>query len=87
MAQREKRSISLPRDLAVAIDRAAAAEGTSVSAWIASTAEHRLRLDAGRAGLEAWERENGALTSEELAEGHHRARSALGRQTQARRAS
>jgi hypothetical protein len=87
MAQREKRSISLPRDLAAAIDRAAASEGTSVSAWIASTAEHRLRLDAGRAGIEAWEEEFGELSEAELDDGHRRARAALGRETATRRAS
>ncbi|MBI4936405.1 MAG: hypothetical protein HY828_21205 [Actinobacteria bacterium] len=48
MAQRQKRSISLPADLAAAIDQAATAEGTTVSAWIADTAAHRLRIDAGR---------------------------------------
>ena len=79
MAQREKRSISLSPVLAAEIDRAAAAEGTTVSAWIASTAEHRLRLDAGRRGIAEWEREHGELTAEELAEGLARARAVLGR--------
>lgn len=79
VAQREKRSISLPADLAEAIDRAAKAEGTTVSAWIAATAAHRLRLEAGRQGIEEWERENGPLTPEELAEGRARARASLGR--------
>ena len=51
MAQRQKRSISLPSDLADAIDQAATAEGTTVSAWIAETATHRLRIDAGRRGV------------------------------------
>ena len=69
MAQREKRSISLSPVLAAEIDCPAAAKGTTVSAWIAATAEHRLRLDAGRRGIAEWEREHGALTAEELAEG------------------
>lgn len=85
MAVREKRSISLPPDLAAAIDRAAEAEGTSVSAWIASTAEHRLRLDAGRRGIADWERDNGALTADELADGLARARALLGRAKAPRR--
>jgi hypothetical protein len=87
MAQREKRSISLSPVLAAEIDRAAAAEGTTVSAWIAATAEHRLRLDAGRRGIAEWERENGALTVEELADGLTRARAILGRSGSKRKAS
>lgn len=78
MAQRDKRSISLPPDLAAAIDRAAATEGTSVSAWIAATAAHRLRLEEGRRGVAEWERDHGPLTAEELADGLARARELLG---------
>ena len=77
MAQRQKRSISLPADLADAIEHAAAAEGTTVSGWLADTAAHRLRLDAGRRGIADWERENGPLSPEELAEGLMRARALL----------
>ena len=80
MAQRQKRSISLPSDLAEAIDQAANAEGTTVSAWIAETAARRLRIDAGRQGVAEWERQNGALTPDELAEGLARARAMLRRQ-------
>lgn len=87
MAQREKRSISLPPDLAAEIDRAAAAEGTTVSAWIADTAAHRLRLEAGRRGIAEWERQHGALTPEELAEGLARARAIVGRSASKRKAS
>ncbi|HSB85876.1 MAG TPA: hypothetical protein VLD86_06185 [Ilumatobacteraceae bacterium] len=79
MAHREKRSISLPPDLAAAIDLAAEAEGTTVSAWIAATAAHRLRLEAGRRGIAEWERKHGALTAEELTDGLARARAILGR--------
>ncbi|MEZ5270956.1 MAG: hypothetical protein R2694_01435 [Ilumatobacteraceae bacterium] len=79
MAQRQKRSISLPADLAEAIDQAAATEGTTVSAWIASTAAHRLRLDAGRRGIAEWERQHGALTADEVADGLARARAMLRR--------
>jgi hypothetical protein len=86
MAQRSKRSVSLPGDLAAAIDQAAASTGTTFSGWIAETAAHRLRLDAGRRGLLQWERENGPLTAAELAEGRARARALL-RRAPARRAS
>ena len=86
MAQRQKRSISLPPDLADAIDQAATAEGTTVSAWIAETAAHRLRIDAGRKGVAEWERQHGALTPDEIAEGLARARAMLRRQ-QARKSA
>ena len=76
---REKRSVSLPAELAEAIDKAAADDGTTFSAWLADTASHRLRLEAGRKGLAAWEKVHGPLTPEELADGLARARAALGR--------
>lgn len=79
VAQREKRSISLSPDLAAAIEEAARAEGTSFSAWLAGTAAHRLRLEAGRRAIAEWEQEHGALTEAELAEGLARARALLGR--------
>lgn len=79
MAQREKRSISLPPELARAVEDAARAEGTTFSAWLARTAAHRLKLEAGRQAIAEWERENGALTAAELAEGRARARASLGR--------
>ena len=79
MAQREKRSVSLPPELARAVEEAARAEGTTFSAWLAQTAAHRLKLEAGRKALAEWERENGPLTEAELAEGRARARASLGR--------
>ena len=79
MAVRQKRSISLPPDLADAIDQAARRDGVTVSAWIADTAAHRLRLEAGRQGVAEWERQHGALTADELADGLARARAILRR--------
>ena len=79
MAVRQKRSISLPPELAEAIADAAERDGTTVSAWIADTAAHRLRLEAGRRGIAEWERQHGALTPDELAEGLARARALLRR--------
>lgn len=79
MAQRQKRSISLPAELADAIERAARSEGTTVSGWLADTAAHRLRMDAGRRAIAEWEADNGPLTTTELAEGLARARALLGR--------
>jgi len=79
MVRRQKRSISLPAELADAIERAASSEGTTVSGWLADTAAHRLRMDAGRRAIAEWEADNGPLTTEELAEGRARARALLGR--------
>ena len=79
MAQRQKRSISLPPELAEAIEQAASSEGTTVSGWLADTAAHRLRMDAGRRAIAEWEADNGPLTAEELADGLVRARALLGR--------
>lgn len=79
MAQRDKRSVSFPPDLAKAIDQAAAGAGSTFSAWIAETAAQRLRVQAGRRGAADWEAEHGALSEQELAEGLERARELLGR--------
>ncbi|HEX9529692.1 MAG TPA: hypothetical protein VF954_01045 [Acidimicrobiales bacterium] len=79
MAQREKRSISLPAELAQAIEHAASSAGTTVSGWLAETAAHQLQVDAGRHAVAEWEAENGPLTTEELADGLARARALLGR--------
>lgn len=46
VTQRDKRSVSLPPELARAIDEAAADSGTTFNAWITETASHRLRLEA-----------------------------------------
>ncbi|MGH9110749.1 MAG: hypothetical protein ACRDZN_00350 [Acidimicrobiales bacterium] len=79
MAQREKRSVSLPPELAQAIDRAAADDGTTFSAWLADTAAQRLRLETGRRAIAEWEHDHGPLTPDELADGLARARALLGR--------
>ena len=79
MAQRQKRSISLPAELADAIERAASSAGTTVSGWLADTAAHRLQLDAGRQAIAEWEADNGPLTAAELGEGLARARALLER--------
>ena len=78
VAKRTKRSVSLPPELAVAIDRAATERGETFSGWLAATASHRLRIEAGRRGLAEWERVHGALTAAELDEGRARARALLG---------
>jgi hypothetical protein len=85
MAKRTKRSVSLSPELAVAIDQAAKESGKTFSGWLAATASHQLRLEAGRRGLSEWERAHGALTAAELDEGRKRARRLLGRSDARRR--
>ena len=85
VAQRDKRSVSFPPELAKAIDEAAAESGSTFSAWITETASRRLRLEAGRRGVAAWEQDHGPLTEQELAEGLARARELLGRSRRSKR--
>lgn len=87
MARRDKRSVSFPPELAMAIDEAATESGQTFSAWITETASRRLRLEAGRRGVAAWERDHGSLTEQELAEGLARAREVLGRSRGAKRSA
>ncbi len=77
MAQRTKRSISLPPAVAEAVEATAAAEGTTVSAWLAGMASRQLKLAAAQRDVAAWAAEIG-LTAAELAEGRDRARRSLG---------
>jgi hypothetical protein len=79
VAKRTKRSVSLSPELAVAIQRAAEEAGETFSGWLAETASHRLRIEAGKRGLAAWEHVHGALTAEELDDGRSRARALLAR--------
>jgi predicted transcriptional regulator len=74
---RQKRSISLPPELATRVERAAAASGKTVSGWLAETAARRLKIEAGLAALAEWEAEAGPLTEEERAEGEAWARRVL----------
>lgn len=69
MAKRHKRSISLPPEIDRMVAQAAKTADMTVSAWIAETAYQRIKLDAGRQGIEEWEAENGSLTPEERKEG------------------
>lgn len=87
MAQREKRSVSLPPGLTRRIAEEATREGTTFSGWLADTAARRLKLEAGGRALAEWEQENGPLTPEELAEGRAIARASLGRDRRHRRRS
>jgi hypothetical protein len=59
----QKLSVSFAPELAELIRHAADAE-ESVAAWMAEAARHRLRLDAMRAALEAFEAGHGPITDE-----------------------
>ena len=56
-----KQNISLPADIADAIDRRAAVAGVTFSAWLADAARRQLRREAGLAGVAEWEAEHGLL--------------------------
>lgn len=62
-----KRSVSLDEAVASAVERAAAEDGTSFSAWLSDAAGHRLRIRDGLQGVREWESEAGQLTAEERA--------------------
>lgn len=62
----DRLSVALDPELGAAIREAAAARQTSVSAWLASAAEHHLRNQRLGEALDAWEAENGPVTEEEL---------------------
>lgn len=64
-----KRSVSIDDAVAAKVEAAAAEDGMSFSAWLSAAAEHHLLLREGLRGVQAWEREAGALTTEERAAG------------------
>lgn len=87
MAQREKKSVSLPSGLTRQIQEEAAREGTTFSGWLAETAAHRLKLEAGRRALAEWERENGPITPAERVAAKRSVDALLGRRPSRRRRS
>jgi hypothetical protein len=64
-----KRSVSIENTVAERVERAAAEEGMSFSAWLTAAAEDKLLLREGMRGIREWEAEAGALTPEEVAAG------------------
>jgi hypothetical protein len=64
-----KRSISMPDDVAAAVELAAREDGLSFSAWLSAAAERQLRVRQGLRGVAAWESEAGPLSAEEIAAG------------------
>ncbi len=67
MAQVDRLSVTMPPDIGEAVRAAAAREGTSVSTWLTSAAEDRLRNELLGVALDAWESEDGRFTEAELA--------------------
>lgn len=63
----EKLAISLPEHLAERVRKQAAAEGTSISAWIAEAVAQQLRHRSLRQLVADWEAEHGRFTEEEIA--------------------
>ena len=64
-----KRSISLPVDLDAELAQQAQAEGTTVSALLATAAERSLRIRRGLAAVADWKRETGiTFTPEQITE-------------------
>ncbi len=63
-----KRSISLPTELFEALGVEAAQDGRTVSSTLADAADLWLSTRRGLRSVRAWERENGPLTADELAE-------------------
>ncbi|MYH50743.1 MAG: hypothetical protein F4020_06630 [Gammaproteobacteria bacterium] len=62
----DKMSISLDAELGDAVRRAARRDDAGLSAWLADAARAKLRAEALRTFLDAWEQEHGSLTAEEL---------------------
>lgn len=62
-----KRSISLPAGVFAALEHEAAEDGRTVSAVLAEAADLWLVARRGLRAVRAWERDQGALTADELA--------------------
>ena len=61
-----KLAVSVDADVHAKVLDAAAAEGTSVSAWITAAARRALLIRDGLAAVAEWESEHGALTQSEI---------------------
>jgi hypothetical protein len=61
-----KLAVTVDADVHAKVLEAAAAEGTSVSAWMTAAARRALLVRDGLAAVAEWEAEHGALTPAEL---------------------
>jgi hypothetical protein len=78
-----KLAVSVDAEVHAKVLRAAAAEGTSVSAWLTAAARRALLVRDGLAAVAEWEAQQGALTDAEL----EAARSRIKRATAKRKGS
>lgn len=62
----EKFTVSFEVELARLVRELAEAEGRSVSGWLADAARRKLRREAAKAALAAYETEFGPITDDEL---------------------
>ena len=63
-----KKSLSFPAEVWAAAEAEAAAQHTTLSAFVVEAVEHHAAIRAGQRAVREWEREHGALTAEELAD-------------------
>jgi len=68
-----KLAVTVDADVHAKVLDAAAAEGTSVSAWITAAARRALLIRDGLAAVAEWEAEHGALTQSEMEAARSRA--------------
>jgi hypothetical protein len=61
-----KLAVTVDADVHAKVLDAAAAEGTSVSAWITAAARRALLIRDGLAAVAEWEAEHGTLTQSEM---------------------
>ena len=81
-----KLAITVDAEVHERVVAAAAEEGLSVSAWGTAAAHRALLLRDGLAAVVEWERENGALTEDEVKAARHRVTEQL-RSTAGRRSA
>ena len=82
-----KLAITVDPEIHKEIVKAAAREGTSVSAWMSDAARHALKLRAGLAAVEEWQKEHGRFSEEELAESRIRVLAQLQTRRKVRRSA
>lgn len=64
----EKFAVSFPPELLAHVRADADAHGESLSGWLADAASRKLRHEAARMALQAFEAEHGEITEQELIE-------------------
>lgn len=79
VAERRKRSISLPPELDQHIEAAAKQAGMSYSGWLAAMARKEFIIQNGLQAVAHFEREHGSFTADELADAERWADDALKR--------